>query len=120
MALVITSHTNFQGSMVRHAPYATDRWQQRNAFLCLSDRRRNRSIKLQANALFSPQDDPIVKEALKEPVAFLGGVFAGFLRLDLNEDPLREWIANTSQAAGIQDEVEEVEEEETPAEITIE
>eukprot|EP00238_Polyblepharides_amylifera_P000313 CAMPEP_0196573592 /NCGR_PEP_ID=MMETSP1081-20130531/3481_1 /TAXON_ID=36882 /ORGANISM="Pyramimonas amylifera, Strain CCMP720" /LENGTH=145 /DNA_ID=CAMNT_0041891361 /DNA_START=176 /DNA_END=613 /DNA_ORIENTATION=+ len=46
-------------------------------------------------------DDPILKEAVKEPVAFLGGLFAGALRLQTSDDPLREWIERTSQAAGV-------------------
>ncbi|RWV83614.1 hypothetical protein BHE74_00051966 [Ensete ventricosum] len=37
----------------------------------------------------------------QEPVAFMGGVFAGLLRLDLNEDPLRDWISKTVEASGI-------------------
>jgi hypothetical protein len=54
-------------------------------------------------------------------LAFLGGVFAGVLRLDLTEDPLREWIAKTSKAAGIDISDEEaIVEEETPEEIQIE
>ncbi|MCO5559062.1 hypothetical protein L7F22_012654, partial [Adiantum nelumboides] len=74
---------------------------------------------LQTSAFLNPQDDPLVKEVLKEPLAFLGGVFAGVLRLDLNEDPLREWVVKTSEAAGVQD-FDEVEvQEETPEEITI-
>lgn len=31
----------------------------------------------------------------------MGGIFAGLLRLDLNEDPLREWVAKTVEASGI-------------------
>lgn len=31
----------------------------------------------------------------------MGGVFAGLLRLDLNEDPLREWISKTVEASGM-------------------
>ncbi|KAJ1403990.1 hypothetical protein SESBI_26910 [Sesbania bispinosa] len=53
---------------------------------------------------FNPAQDPIVKEALKEPVAFLGGVFAGILRLDLNEEPLKEWVTRTVEDAGISEE----------------
>ncbi|KAL5703351.1 hypothetical protein ACHQM5_028452 [Ranunculus cassubicifolius] len=45
-------------------------------------------------------EQPLLKEALKEPVAFFGGLFAGLLRLDLNEDPLREWISRTVEASG--------------------
>ncbi|KAJ6829941.1 UPF0426 protein, chloroplastic [Iris pallida] len=53
-------------------------------------------------AFFNPiEDQPILKDAAKEPVAFLGGVFAGLLRLNLNEDPLKEWIARTVEASGI-------------------
>lgn len=38
---------------------------------------------------------------LQEPVAFAGGMFAGLLRLDLKEEPLKEWIVRTVEAAGI-------------------
>lgn len=31
----------------------------------------------------------------------MGGVFAGLLRLDLSEDPLKEWLARTVEASGI-------------------
>ncbi|KAM7475258.1 hypothetical protein LguiB_022501 [Lonicera macranthoides] len=54
--------------------------------------------------LFNYPDEPIIKEVLKEPVAFLGGMFAGLLRLDLNEDPLKEWVTRTVEAAGITEE----------------
>ncbi|KAK9714287.1 hypothetical protein RND81_06G084100 [Saponaria officinalis] len=50
---------------------------------------------------FNPSDEPIFKEAIKEPVAFMGGIFAGLLRLDLNEEPLKEWINKTVEASGI-------------------
>ncbi|XP_004299449.1 PREDICTED: UPF0426 protein At1g28150, chloroplastic [Fragaria vesca subsp. vesca] len=76
-------------------------------------------------AFFSnPIEEPIVKKALQEPVAFMGGMFAGLLRLDLNDDPLKEWVSRTVEASGIT--VEEVDangsdpEEETPQQIEIE
>ncbi|GAB2293206.1 hypothetical protein Dimus_027414 [Dionaea muscipula] len=53
---------------------------------------------------FNPIEEPIIKEALKEPVAFMGGVFAGLLRLDMNDDPLKEWVKKTVEAAGITEE----------------
>nr|XP_023885652.1 UPF0426 protein At1g28150, chloroplastic isoform X2 [Quercus suber] len=53
---------------------------------------------------FNPTDDPIIKQALKEPVSFMGGMFAGLLRLDLNEDPLKEWVTRTAEASGIVEE----------------
>jgi hypothetical protein len=36
---------------------------------------------------------PILQELVVQPVAFLGGLVSGFLRLDLNEDPLNSWLA---------------------------
>ncbi|KAI4369917.1 hypothetical protein MLD38_018310 [Melastoma candidum] len=78
---------------------------------------------------FNPADEPILKEALKEPVAFLGGVFAGILRLDLNEDPLKEWLTRTVEASGLAEEdisagggsnQAEAREEDSPQQIEIE
>lgn len=60
---------------------------------------------------------------LQEPVAFLGGMFAGILRLDLNEEPLKEWVRRTAEAAGISEEETNAEESTTeaaPQEIEIE
>ncbi|CAN6577689.1 unnamed protein product [Malus baccata var. baccata] len=53
---------------------------------------------------FNPNEEPILREALKEPVAFMGGMFAGLLRLDLNEDPLKDWVSRTVEATGITEE----------------
>lgn len=53
----------------------------------------------------------------------MGGVFAGLLRLDLNEDPLKEWVTKTVEASGITAEeiqATEIESEETPQQIEIE
>ncbi|XP_030454978.1 UPF0426 protein At1g28150, chloroplastic isoform X2 [Syzygium oleosum] len=74
---------------------------------------------------FNPTEERIIKEALKEPVAFLGGMFAGLLRLDLNEDPLREWVTRTVEASGISQEELDAEgskeaEEDGPQQIEIE
>ncbi|XP_020248278.1 UPF0426 protein At1g28150, chloroplastic [Asparagus officinalis] len=92
---------------------------------CKRSSRTNSSIK----AFFNPfEDQPILKDAIKEPVAFMGGVFAGLLRLDLNEDPLREWITKTVEASGLSaEELERTqesgigeEEDEGPQQIEIE
>ncbi|XP_044476571.1 UPF0426 protein At1g28150, chloroplastic [Mangifera indica] len=74
---------------------------------------------------FNPLEEPILKEALKEPLAFAGGIFAGLLRLDLNEDPLKEWVTRTAEAAGIAEEEinaqgSKTQEEEVPEQINIE
>ncbi|KAM0851090.1 hypothetical protein ACQ4PT_052643 [Festuca glaucescens] len=69
------------------------------------ERRTRRGAVGSVRACFNPLgDERILREALKEPVAFLGGVFAGLLRLDLNEDPLREWVTRTVEASGIAEE----------------
>ncbi|XP_004137400.1 UPF0426 protein At1g28150, chloroplastic [Cucumis sativus] len=71
---------------------------------------------------FNPVGDPVLKEALKEPVAFAGGLFAGLLRLDLNEDPLKEWVKKTVESAGLREEVDTQGsvQEDGPTEIEIE
>ncbi|KAK2993081.1 hypothetical protein RJ640_027322 [Escallonia rubra] len=60
---------------------------------------------------------------LWEPVAFMGGMFAGLLRLDLNEDPLKEWVSRTAEASGITEEeikAQDFKPEEAPQQIEIE
>jgi hypothetical protein len=37
---------------------------------------------------------------LQEPLAFLGGVFAGVLGLNLEEEPLKGWVERTQEQAG--------------------
>ncbi|WP_072619292.1 hypothetical protein [Spirulina major] len=41
---------------------------------------------------------PLGQEVLKNPVAFLGGFCAGALRLNLNEDPVKTWLAKNGMA----------------------
>lgn len=54
----------------------------------------------------------------------MGGMFAGLLRLDLNEDPLKEWVTRTVEATGMTEEEIDSEgsksDEEAPQEIVIE
>ncbi|KAH9620257.1 hypothetical protein KSS87_005503 [Heliosperma pusillum] len=73
---------------------------------------------------FNPSDEPIIKEAIKEPVAFMGGIFAGLLRLDLNEEPLKQWINRTVEASGITEQEMDTQgpntEEAAPQQINIE
>ncbi|KAK1404237.1 UPF0426 protein, chloroplastic [Heracleum sosnowskyi] len=74
-----------------------------------------RSVVSVKASVCNSSDEPILKEAFKEPVAFLGGMFAGLLRLDLNEDPLKEWITRTVEASGLT--AEEIEAEGVPQEV---
>ncbi|KAJ3706519.1 hypothetical protein LUZ61_010224 [Rhynchospora tenuis] len=91
--------------------------------------RRGERRLVRIQACFDPfgGQSPIVRDALKEPVAFMGGLVAGLLRLDLNEDPLKEWISRTVEASGIAEEVqtgvdgsEQNGEDDTPQQILIE
>ena len=65
-------------------------------------RRRRRAP---VRALFDPDtvEDPLVRQAMKEPVAFFGGMFAGFLGLSVDDEasPLSAWVRQTSEAAGV-------------------
>ncbi len=38
----------------------------------------------------------ILKELVEQPVAFVGGLVTGMLRLSLSEDPVRSWLDNQS------------------------
>ena len=42
--------------------------------------------------MFLDELTPIVKEFVEQPVAFLGGFFSGMLRLNLNDDPVKNWL----------------------------
>lgn len=100
-------------------------WAPKSVTPLLVKRRLSRRAPVAVRAFFfNPADEPILKEAVKEPVAFMGGVFAGLLRLDLNEEPLKDWVNRTVQASGINEEEVDVEgskpEEETPQPIDIE
>jgi len=61
-------------------------------------------IRRGGRALFDPDavEDPLVRQAMKEPVAFFGGMFAGFLGLSVDDEasPLSKWVRDTSEAAG--------------------
>ena len=35
---------------------------------------------------------PLFQQLTQQPTAFLGGVCAGFLRLKLNDDPVKNWL----------------------------
>jgi hypothetical protein len=67
--------------------------------------KRSRRRRVRVRALFDPDtvEDPLVRQAMKEPVAFFGGMFAGFLGLSVDDEasPLRKWVRDTSEAAGI-------------------
>lgn len=42
--------------------------------------------------MFLSELQPIVKEFIEQPIAFLGGFVSGTLRLKLNDDPLKGWL----------------------------
>ena len=65
---------------------------------------------------------------IQEPVAFFGGVFAGLLKLDVEDEPLKDWVERTAEAAGVTPEEARAaaaarldeEEKDGPTEISIE
>ncbi|WCJ34739.1 UPF0426 protein At1g28150 chloroplastic [Euphorbia peplus] len=124
MALCVTALTpsksstlNFQNLTKTHFP---------SSFSGLGFRHRlgDSTIQVRAACSFNPIDQPIFKQALKEPVAFMGGMFAGLLRLDLEEEPLKEWVTRTVEASGVTvenaDDGERLNPEEVPQQIVIE
>jgi hypothetical protein len=42
--------------------------------------------------MFLEELKPLLNEGLKQPIAFLGGLTSGLLRLDLNQDPIDRWL----------------------------
>ncbi|XVF12173.1 hypothetical protein REPUB_Repub08aG0091500 [Reevesia pubescens] len=100
-------------------------WKKPSSFSLNFNANKYNSDRIVVKALFfDPNQVPILKQAVKEPVAFMGGMFAGILRLDLNEDPLKEWVAKSVEASAIsEDDISEKgfqAEEDTPQQIEIE
>ncbi len=44
--------------------------------------------------MFLTELSPLVQELTQQPVAFLGGLMSGLLRLNLAEDPIKTWLDN--------------------------
>lgn len=42
--------------------------------------------------MFFDELTPFVQELTRQPVAFLGGVVSGMLRLSLDDDPVKAWL----------------------------
>lgn len=42
--------------------------------------------------MFLTELSPLVQELTRQPVAFLGGLFTGLLRLSLAEEPVKTWL----------------------------
>jgi hypothetical protein len=42
--------------------------------------------------MFLDELSPIFKEMTQQPVAFLGGLVSGLLRLNLSDDPVKSWL----------------------------
>ncbi|TVQ06691.1 MAG: hypothetical protein EA368_16445 [Leptolyngbya sp. DLM2.Bin27] len=48
--------------------------------------------------MFLDELTPFVQELTAHPVAFLGGLASGLLRLDLSDDPVKSWLTNQGAA----------------------
>lgn len=49
--------------------------------------------------MFFSELSPLVREFVHKPIAFAGGFVSGILRLDLNEQPVRQWLEQQVGAA---------------------
>lgn len=46
--------------------------------------------------MFFDELTPLFKELTQQPVAFMGGLFSGLLRLNLSDDPIKSWLDKQS------------------------
>ena len=53
--------------------------------------------------MFFDELTPVMQEFARQPVAFLGGFVAGALRLNLNEDPVKSWLAQQDDTVSTPD-----------------
>jgi hypothetical protein len=42
--------------------------------------------------MFFSEFSPLFKEISQQPIAFMGGLMSGFLRLNLADDPVKSWL----------------------------
>ena len=49
--------------------------------------------------MFFDELTPILKELTQQPVAFMGGLFSGLLRLNLSDDPIKSWLDKQGSAS---------------------
>ena len=42
--------------------------------------------------MFLSELQPLLEESLRQPIAFLGGLTSGLLRIDLDHDPVKSWL----------------------------
>jgi hypothetical protein len=42
--------------------------------------------------MFIDELQPMLKELIQQPIAFMGGFVTGALKLNLSEDPLKSWL----------------------------
>jgi hypothetical protein len=42
--------------------------------------------------MFLTELSPLVQQLTQQPIAFMGGLFTGFLKLSLTEEPVNSWL----------------------------
>lgn len=55
--------------------------------------------------MFFDELSPVLKELAQHPVAFLGGLCSGLLRLNLDDDPIKSWLDEQAGAVTGQSDV---------------
>jgi hypothetical protein len=48
--------------------------------------------------MFLDELSPLFKELMQSPVAFMGGLASGLLRLNLDQDPVKSWLEKQGAA----------------------
>jgi hypothetical protein len=54
---------------------------------------------MEVNTVFLDELTPFLQELSRQPVAFVGGIVSGALRLNLEEDPVKSWLAQQAGKA---------------------
>lgn len=53
--------------------------------------------------MFLDELSPLFKELMQSPVAFMGGLASGLLRLNLDQDPVKSWLEKQGAAVDSND-----------------
>lgn len=53
--------------------------------------------------MFLDELSPLFKELIQSPVAFMGGLASGLLRLNLDQDPVKTWLEKQGAAVSSSD-----------------
>jgi hypothetical protein len=96
MLLAIKSPTFSRNSLSSQPKAVVNRTSVSRRCVCAASKGSRRDSKPSSEAL-----NGILAVAVAEPISFLGGIVAGFLALDVKQDPLKTWIDTRAAEAGL-------------------